>query len=62
MQVLLSCLKLQKLWSRVTKCLVKMEKALHLYNNIFWEREKEGGGPHSHNLFQYIVIIILFYY
>ena len=37
------------------KGLVKMEKALNLYNKIFWERE-----PLSDNF--YYSIIVLFYY
>ena len=31
------------------KCLVKMEKALNLYNKISWER------PHSHNFYYSIL-------
>ena len=38
-------------------CLVKMEKALNLYNKVFWERD------HIHIiLLQYVVIIVVFYY
>lgn len=60
MLVFLSHFKLQKLWAQyMISALLKLEKALKLYNKIpEWEEN-----PHSHLSLQYIVVIIvLFYY
>ena len=64
MLLLLSHLKLQKLWSKKKKyghyvwlvCLGKVEKALHLYKNLFWERKHiyiTLNGVYSYNCFIY---------
>ena len=52
MLVLLLHLKLQKLQAQCVSASLRWKKALHLYNKIFWERER----PCSHNFYYSILL------